>query len=35
MLRNPKAQPHMRAAAALVEQFAPHLYEVVSTHPAA
>ncbi|OJT18835.1 antibiotic biosynthesis monooxygenase [Archangium sp. Cb G35] len=32
MLRNPTAQVHMRAAAALVEKFEPHLYEVVSTH---
>ncbi|HEX5752559.1 MAG TPA: antibiotic biosynthesis monooxygenase family protein [Archangium sp.] len=32
MLRNPKAQVHMRAAAALVEQYEPHLYEVASTH---
>src|SRR6218665_155487 len=32
MLRNPRAQTHMRAAAALVEKFEPHLYEVVSTH---
>ena len=32
MLRNPKAQTHMRAVAALVEKFEPHLYEVVSTH---
>ncbi|PTL85112.1 antibiotic biosynthesis monooxygenase [Vitiosangium sp. GDMCC 1.1324] len=32
MLRNPRAQEHMRAAAALVEKFEPHLYEVVSTH---
>jgi quinol monooxygenase YgiN len=32
MLRNPTAQTHMRAAAALVEKYEPHLYEVVSTH---
>ena len=32
MLRNPTAQTHMRAAAALVEKFEPHLYEVLSTH---
>lgn len=32
MLRDPKAQTHLRAAAALVEKFEPHLYEVVSTH---
>ncbi len=32
MLRDPKAQVHMRAAAALVEKFEPHLYEVASTH---
>ncbi|HZI02397.1 MAG TPA: antibiotic biosynthesis monooxygenase family protein [Archangium sp.] len=32
MLRNPLAQTHMRAAAALVEKFEPHFYEVVSTH---
>ncbi|MCY1073411.1 antibiotic biosynthesis monooxygenase family protein [Archangium lansingense] len=32
MLRDPKAQTHMRAAAAMVEKFEPHLYEVVSTH---
>ncbi|WP_257459672.1 hypothetical protein [Archangium lipolyticum] len=29
MLRDPKAQTHMWAAAALVEKFEPHLYEVV------
>jgi len=32
MLRDPEAQKHMRAAAALVSRFEPHLYEVVSTH---
>jgi len=32
MLRNPEAQKHMRAAAALVSRFEPHLYEVASTH---
>jgi quinol monooxygenase YgiN len=32
MLRNPEAQHHMRAAAAMVQKFEPHLYEVVSVH---
>jgi quinol monooxygenase YgiN len=32
MLRNPRAQEHMRAAAAMVQKFEPHLYEVASTH---
>jgi heme-degrading monooxygenase HmoA len=32
MLRNPRAQEHMRAAAAMVEKFEQHLYEVASTH---
>jgi quinol monooxygenase YgiN len=32
MLRNPEAQHHMRAAAALAQKFEPHLYEVVSVH---
>ena len=32
MLRNPRAQEHMRAAAAMAQKFEPYLYEVASTH---